>query len=111
MIVEWAGLKLSKSLYVKGNVYEYLKNLGIEYLVSFKRFSEQGRDLTVVFDEALDWVDHLYKLFRAYSMEYLYRLFVGNGGGGKHRPLARSEDAVGVISGKEESWARGRRRR
>lgn len=71
-------LKLSKSLYVKGNAYEYLKNLGMEYLVSFMSISEQGRDLTVIFDEALDWIDHPYKLFRAYSMEYLYRLFVGN---------------------------------
>lgn len=67
MIVE-----LSKSLYIKENAYEYLKSLGMEYLVSFKCFSGQGRDLTVVFDEVLDWIDHLYKLFRAYSMEYLY---------------------------------------
>lgn len=103
MIVE-----LSRSLYVKENAYECLKSLGMEYLVSFKCFSGQGRDLTVVFDEVLDWVDHLYKLFRAYSMEYLYRLFVENEKETqtKGKPLARSEDAMGVISGKGESRAR-----
>lgn len=113
MIVDWAGSKLSKSLYVKENAYEYLKSLGMEYLVSFKCFSEKGRDLTVVFNEVLDWVDHPYKLFRAYSMEYLHRLFVENEKETqtKGKPLARSGDAVEVISGERESRARKRRRR
>lgn len=114
MIVDWAGSKLSKSLYVKENAYEYLKILGMEYLVSFKCFSEQGRDLTVVFNEVLDWVDHPYKLFRAYSMEYLHRLFVGKGKEAQKmgkKSLARSEDVEGVISSERESQARKRRRR
>lgn len=76
MVVDWAGSKLSKSLYVKENAYEYLKNLGMEYLVNFTSFSRQGRDLEVVFSEVLDWVDHPYKLFRAYSIEYLHRQFI-----------------------------------
>lgn len=38
VIVDWADLKLSKNLYVRRNSYEYLKNLGMEFLVSFKCF-------------------------------------------------------------------------
>lgn len=45
MIVDWADLKLSKNLYVRRNSYEYLKSLGMEFLVSFKCFrNREGSD-------------------------------------------------------------------
>jgi len=78
MIVDWAGSKLSKSLYVRDNAYEYLQELGMEYLVSFKVFNEEGKDLGVLFEEVLGWIDYPYKLFRCYSLEYLHRLFTAS---------------------------------
>jgi hypothetical protein len=73
MIVDWAGSKLSKSLYVREGAYEYLKKLGMEYLVSFTVFNEERKDLSIVFEEVLGWVDYPYRLFRNYSLEYFHR--------------------------------------
>ena len=71
--------KLSKSLYVKKGAYEYLKELGMEYLVSFTVFNQERKDLSIVFEEVLGWVDHPYRLFRCYSLEYFHRQITTRG--------------------------------
>lgn len=59
MIVDWADLKLSKSLYVRRNSYEYLKSLGVGVQSASSAFGA-GRGLTAVFNE----VYHPFKLCR-----------------------------------------------
>ena len=81
LIVDWSGAKLSKSLYVGSGAYQYLKDMEMDYLVSYKAFKEQGKDLGVIFDEVRDWVEHPYRLFRSYSIAYIDSLFKG------HKPL------------------------
>ena len=78
LIVDWSGAKLSKSLYVRGGAYQYLKDMDMDYTVSYKAFKEQGKDLGVIFDEVQDWVEHPYKLFRPYSVAYIDSLFKGD---------------------------------
>ena len=78
LIVDWSGAKLSKSLYVRSGAYQYLKDKNMDYLVSYKVFKEQEKDLGVIFDEVIDWVDHPYKLFRSYSVAYIDSLFKGD---------------------------------
>jgi hypothetical protein len=78
LIVDWSGAKLSKSLYVRSGAYQYLKDMEMDYLVSYKAFKEQGKDLGVIFDEVRDWVEHPYSLFRSYSVAYVDSLFKGD---------------------------------
>jgi len=78
LIVDWSGAKLSKSLYVRSGAYQYLKDMDMDYLVSYKAFKEQGKDLGVIFDEVRDWVEHPYRLFRSYSVAYVDSLFKGD---------------------------------
>ena len=75
LIVDWSGAKLSKSLYVREGAYKYLEEQNLDYMLSFKRFKEQGKNLQVIFEEVKDWVDHPYKLFRSYSIHYMASLF------------------------------------
>ena len=35
LIIDWSGAKLSKSLYVQSGAYQYLKDQGMDYLVSY----------------------------------------------------------------------------
>ncbi|KAH8832508.1 hypothetical protein DL96DRAFT_1694634 [Flagelloscypha sp. PMI_526] len=77
LIVDWSGAKLSKSLYVKTDAYQLMKDKHMDYLISYKVFREQGKDLAVIFDEVEEWVKHPYKLFRSYSVAYIDALFNG----------------------------------
>ncbi|KAF8958021.1 hypothetical protein BDZ97DRAFT_1924046 [Flammula alnicola] len=78
LIVDWSGAKLSKSLYVSSGAYQYLKDKDMDYLVSYKIFKEQKKELGVVFDEVRDWFEHPYRLFRSYSVAYIDSLFKGD---------------------------------
>ncbi|KAI5477558.1 hypothetical protein MNV49_006146 [Pseudohyphozyma bogoriensis] len=40
LVVDWAGSKLSKSLYVKQGAYKYLEDQGLDYVLSVKRMIE-----------------------------------------------------------------------
>lgn len=78
LVIDWSGAKLSKSLYVRSGAYQYLKDENMDYLVSYKVFKEQGKDLAVIFDEVRNWITHPYRLFRSYSIAYIDSLFKGN---------------------------------
>lgn len=75
LILDWAGSKLSKSLYVKPGAYEYLREAGMSYLLSYEKMKECGQDLKVLFHEVERWIKEPKKLFRSYSVEYLHRVF------------------------------------
>ncbi|RDB30500.1 hypothetical protein Hypma_007255 [Hypsizygus marmoreus] len=75
LIQDWAGSKLSKSLYVENGAYEYLKERGMGYMVSFAEMKRQGRDQRILYREVETWVEDPKKLFRPYSIDYLHRVF------------------------------------
>ena len=74
LILDWSGAKLSKSLYLK-NSYKYLTDQQLDYLVSFEKFREEGKNLRILYDEVTDWVANPFKLFRSYSVSYMCSLF------------------------------------
>ena len=77
LILDWSGVKISKSLYVREGGYEYLRLQGLEYCLSFKKFQEDGKNLDVLFKEVDSWVNNPSGLFRSYSLEYIHGLFEG----------------------------------
>ena len=78
LITDWSGAKLSKSLYVQSGAYQYLIDQGMDYLVSYKVFKDQKKDLGVIFEEVQGWVEEPLKLFRPYSTAYIDQLFKGD---------------------------------
>ncbi|KIY47497.1 hypothetical protein FISHEDRAFT_45225 [Fistulina hepatica ATCC 64428] len=79
LILDWAGSKLSKSLYVKKDAYSYLGSDGLdmEYLLAYSRMKESGKDVMCIIRDVERWVDEPKKLFRPYTIEYIHRLFTG----------------------------------
>jgi hypothetical protein len=75
LTIDWAGSKLSKSLYVVEGAYAYLRDQSLDYLLSLKRMKEAGKDLRVVWDEVGSWITEPKKLFRSYSLEYWHMVF------------------------------------
>jgi hypothetical protein len=75
LVLDWSGVKISKSLYVCEGGYDYLRLQGLEYCLSFKRFQEEQKDLHVLFNEVNSWVDNPSKSFRSYSHEYIHGIF------------------------------------
>ena len=74
LIVDWAGSKISKSLYVKDGAYEYLKERGMDYLLSFAEMKRK-KDPFILFRLVESWVKEPKKLFRPFSVEYLHMKF------------------------------------
>ncbi|CUS15374.1 unnamed protein product [Tuber aestivum] len=79
LIQDWAGSKLSKSLYVDKGAYEYLRATRMGYMLSFEEMKRQGKDHTILFREVERWLDDPRKLFRPYSIDYLHRIFEQEG--------------------------------
>jgi len=75
LVLDWAGSKLSKSLYVKEGAYKYLQEAGMGYLLSFAEMKKSGRDHTILFGEVARWLEDPKKLFRSYTVNYLHRVF------------------------------------
>ena len=75
LVQDWAGSKLSKSLYVKEGAYEYLYATGMHYMLSFDKMKKSGRDIRVLFAEVARWLEEPKKLFRPYSIDYIHRVF------------------------------------
>ena len=81
LLTDWAGSKLSKSLYVKQGAYQYLQDQGVDYLLSFARMKVLGRDPAIIFREVSRWIDDPKHLFtRSYSIEYIHRLYTDTEG-------------------------------
>ncbi|PVH68139.1 hypothetical protein DL98DRAFT_564728 [Cadophora sp. DSE1049] len=77
LISDWSGYKVSKSLYLQKTAYDYLRQAGQEYLLSYHVLRQEGRDLNLLWQEIERWVDEPYRLFRGYSLHYLHLLFEG----------------------------------
>jgi len=73
LIIDWSGAKLSKTLYVKENAYNYLPNYLLNYKVFIKRFGIKGIEKLQL--ETENWLEKPYKLFRNYSVYYFMELF------------------------------------
>lgn len=73
LITDWSGAKLSKSLYVRQNAYEYLP----KYLINYENLiNEKGKEgINKMYSIISEWVDEPYKLFRDYSIYYFMKRF------------------------------------
>ncbi|KAK3377232.1 hypothetical protein B0T24DRAFT_237108 [Lasiosphaeria ovina] len=89
LISDWAGAKVSKSLYLRGTAYEYLKKAGMDYLLNYRTLRTERRDLGILWHEIERWIDEPYRLFRGYSIEYIHLLFQGTCQGLLHQQTER----------------------
>ena len=73
LITDWSGAKLSKSLYVRQNAYEYLP----KYLINYENLiNEKGKEgINKMYSIISELVDEPYKLFRDYSIYYFMKRF------------------------------------
>ncbi|PKC63847.1 hypothetical protein RhiirA1_518267, partial [Rhizophagus irregularis] len=76
LVVDWAGVKLSKSILVKGG-YKYLIDQQLEYLINYQRFRKKFGDegLRKLFKEVDLWLEEPSRLFRSYTIFYFAELF------------------------------------
>ncbi|GET59490.1 hypothetical protein GLOIN_2v1447401 [Rhizophagus irregularis DAOM 181602=DAOM 197198] len=76
LVVDWAGVKLSKSILVKGR-YKYLIDQQLEYLINYQRFRKKFGDegLRKLFKEVDLWLEEPSRLFRSYTIFYFAELF------------------------------------
>ncbi|CAG8764008.1 26816_t:CDS:1 [Racocetra persica] len=77
LVTDWSGSKLSKSLYVAGDAYEYLCQQELDCFIDYSKFEERfGSDgLEKLYQEVSLWLDESYRLFRNYSIHYFDALF------------------------------------
>jgi hypothetical protein len=75
LLLDWAGSKLSKSLYVRHEAYKYLQDTGMGYLLSFDEMKKSGRDHRILFGEVAKWLEEPKRLFRSFTIDYLHRIF------------------------------------
>lgn len=69
IIVDWAGTKLSKRLYVGCHAFTELQEGLVNYSKFFECFGEKG--FINLWDEVNDWIQTPKKFFRNYSVDYL----------------------------------------
>lgn len=78
LITDWSGAKLSKSLYVKQNAYQYMPQYLVNYQQFIQKFGEKG--VEKLFNEVSGWVREPSKLFRSYSVYYFMDVFTNEFG-------------------------------
>ncbi|KXN88614.1 hypothetical protein AN958_06878 [Leucoagaricus sp. SymC.cos] len=77
LIVDWAGSKLSKSLYVKEGAYKYLEAKGMGYLLSCANMKAADKDPLVLAEMVDKLLDVDYGLERPYSIDYIHTFLFG----------------------------------
>lgn len=77
LITDWSGAKLSKSLHIKSNSYNYLVDQGLDYVINYGKFKEKfgTNGLRFIYKETNLWLNEPYRLFRNYSIYYFDHLF------------------------------------
>ena len=75
LVVDWAGSKISKSLYVKSGAYKYLEEREMNYLLEYATMKKRAKDPMVLFRLVESWVKEPKKIFRSFSVEYLHMVF------------------------------------
>jgi hypothetical protein len=78
-ILDWSGTKLSKSLYVAGSAYSYLRGSGLEYMLSYDLLEKSAVTLEHVYHFCHGWMEEPHKLFRCYAIHHLHHLLVAAG--------------------------------
>jgi hypothetical protein len=68
IITDWSGAKFSKSLYVKGGVYDYLPRGLVDFSAFPEAYGRAGVD--TLWREVQTWVNDPKRLLRNYSIEY-----------------------------------------
>ena len=71
LITDWAGSKISKSLYVKDGAYKYLKDTNMEYVLSYEKMKEHGVDIEKVFDLIEEWMKDMGDFTQPHSVDSL----------------------------------------
>ena len=79
LVLDWTGLKLSKSLYVEEGTYKYLSDAGLGYMLDTNLLLAAESGLEALFAEVQHWVAEPHRLFRNYSVEYLHMQLTGRG--------------------------------
>lgn len=79
LILDWSGVKLSKSMYVKQGAYKYLCDAGRSYMLDTDTFLKTKGGLKALFEEVQDWVEKPYMLFRNYSIDYFDMQLISRG--------------------------------
>lgn len=79
LVVDWSGVKLSKTMYVQDGAYGYLRAAGLEYALDGDRFANNGNGAMALYEEVLSWFESPYKLFRNYSVEYMHKQLLKRG--------------------------------
>lgn len=72
MVLDWSGAKLSKTMYVTSDSYNYLSDAYINYSSFEKQFGEEG--LSKLWNEVSKWIKEPSRLFRNYSINYFQNL-------------------------------------
>lgn len=78
-ILDWFGVKLSKSMYVEQGAYQYLCDAGRRYMLDADTLLKTEGGLKALFEEVQDWVGKPYMLFRNYSIDYLDTRLISRG--------------------------------
>jgi hypothetical protein len=93
LVVDWSGAKLSKSLYVREGGYDMMKVFGTDGLCSYRVLKERvgggAEGLRRVWEEVGRWMEDPKRLFRAWSVEYLAGVVMGE----------KVEDGAGNVDG------------
>lgn len=79
LIVDWSGVKLSKSMYVQHGAYSYLKEKGLDYIVNGDVFFNLENSANALYCEVESWFSEPYRLFRNYSVEYMHKQLTKRG--------------------------------
>ncbi|KAK4204691.1 hypothetical protein QBC40DRAFT_272215 [Triangularia verruculosa] len=90
-ILDWSGVKLSKSLYVEPSAYSYLRGTNLEYMLSYELLRASGLTLEHIYRVGYHWIDQPRKLFRAYSIYHLHDLLTAAKDNAKLSPLEDTE--------------------
>ncbi|KAF9037895.1 hypothetical protein BDZ89DRAFT_946021 [Hymenopellis radicata] len=72
LIVDWAGSKLSKSLYVKKGAYRYLEDKDMHYLLSYDNMKAMKKDPMALARMIEGLLDDEGAMERPYSIDYIH---------------------------------------
>lgn len=73
LVTDWSGAKISKSLYVKKDAYDYLPKAFVNYDGLKKEYGYKGLDILYSIIES--WVNNPSMLFRSYTIYYFIKEF------------------------------------
>ncbi|KAK6502455.1 hypothetical protein TWF506_003037 [Arthrobotrys conoides] len=72
LILDWSGAKISKSLYVRPDAYEYLRLSNLSYLLSFREFCAAGFKIVTLYRLTEGWINEPKRLFRHYTIYQIH---------------------------------------